>query len=439
MVTTSVRKGALRAPVLFVFGLLLASAVAVLTDRTAAIYAPLSVSFDWMKDKDRLQLRPLTPLTEAERADAAAAWSYIKNNTRTETGLVDSVAGFPSTTLWDQGSYLLALVSAHRLGMVDDEEFNRRITNWMMSFQRIGLFEGTLPNKAYNTQTLAITDYNNVAQPEGIGWSALDVARLLSAFRVVERHAPRHSPSIQKVVARWDLTALAAEGEMIGADRNEGATLYLQEGRIGYEQYGARAAALWGLDVSQAMSAARFLDWTTVGSVRVPSDRRVHNSFGAITPILSEPYFLQALEFGLDRESLMIASQVYAAQEARFTDTGILTMVSEDHLDRMPHFAYSSVVGNGLEWPVLTETGENFPELRTISTKAAFAWDALFGTKYTAEVVKKLRPIADPENGWPAGLYESTGEINQILTLNTNAVILQALHRKAFGALMAHR
>lgn len=39
------------------------------------------------------------------------------------------------------------------------------------------------------------------------------------------------------------------------------------------------------------------------------------------------------------------------------------------------------------------------------------------------------------ERGWYAGLFEADGSANEILTMNTNAVVLEALHYKAFGPL----
>ncbi|MEM6618972.1 MAG: DUF3131 domain-containing protein, partial [Pseudomonadota bacterium] len=228
--------------------------------------------------------------------------------------------------------------------------------------------------------------------------------------------------------------AMAADGELTGATRENGETRYLQEGRIGYEQYGARASALWGLDVIPAMSAARIIDWRRAAGVDVPSDRRDHNSFGSITPTLSEPYMLQGLELGLDAESARLATAVYRAQEARFRREGHLTLVSEDHLDRAPRFVYNSVFSNGRPWAVVTESGEHHPDMRTVSLKAAFAWNALYDTDYTAQALTQLADLAT-DGGWYAGRYEASGELNDVLALNTNAVVLEAIHYKAFGPL----
>eukprot|EP00581_Thalassiosira_minuscula_P023576 CAMPEP_0184427622 /NCGR_PEP_ID=MMETSP0738-20130409/185902_1 /TAXON_ID=385413 /ORGANISM="Thalassiosira miniscula, Strain CCMP1093" /LENGTH=68 /DNA_ID=CAMNT_0026791253 /DNA_START=49 /DNA_END=251 /DNA_ORIENTATION=+ len=68
-------------------------------------------------------------------------------------------------------------------------------------------------------------------------------------------------------------------------------------------------------------------------------------------------------------------------------------MVSEDHIDQAPHFLYSAVYGNGVDWAVLAEDGSLHPELRTVSLKAAFGWNALYGNGYTDGIVSGLQDL----------------------------------------------
>ena len=380
-------------------------------------------------------LPPLPPrvLSADDLAAAQRAWKFFEQNTQSTTGFVNSVAGFPSTTLWDQGSYIFALISAEKLGIISREEASERERRFLDSFLKMELFENRLPNKAYNTQSLDITDYENVVLEEGIGWSALDIARVLLGFRALEKHNPSLSPEIDRVINRWDLGAFANKGELWGATRENGKTILLQEGRLGYEQYGARAAALWGLDVAAAMSAARNLEWVNVEGVAIPRDQRRSSSFKAITPILSEPFLLQAFEIGLNREGEILAHKVYAAQQARFERSGIPTMVSEDHLDQHPSFVYSSVFSNGSAWAVVDESGNRHDKMRTLSTKAVFGWDAIYGTEYVKEMRSHIEDLPEEGDGWQAGIYEESGATNSVYALNTNAIVLEALHYKAFG------
>ncbi|KNG93650.1 DUF3131 domain-containing protein [Pseudaestuariivita atlantica] len=424
-----------RSSILFAGGLVLAAGLAMSLDgglRLLALSGATKVDY-----ASEGLFTPAAPraLSDAERERAVVAWAYIEQNTRAETGWVDSVAGFPSTTLWDQGSYLLGLVAARQLGLVEDGDFDDRVRRMLDSFARLPLHDDKLPNKVYDTRTLAMVDYANRPAPEGVGWSALDIARMLTAFRVLERHMPQYGGEIRDVLSTWDLASMAQNGELYGAERADGETRLVQEGRMGYEQYAARAAAMWGLDVVQAISAERVLDWHTVSGVDVPVDLREHTAFQAITPTLSEPYLLQAFEFGLDSEALRLAGRVYAAQEQRYRSTGLLTAVSEDHIDRAPHFLYSSVFANGKAWNVVAEDGEAHTDLRTLSLKASIGWDALFDTAYSEALVTAVDPLADPERGWPAGIYEADGAVNDVYTLNTNAIVLEALHFTARGPL----
>lgn len=423
-----------RSSLLFLAGLLLASVLAIRLDGAGQVRR--GADMPGLAETRQEMLVPLAPraLTRADRQAARVAWRYIAANTRPETGFVDSVAGYPSTTLWDQGSYILALCAALRLELIDRAEFDDRIRAALASLARLPLFEGKLPNKAYHTVSLQMVDYDNTPVPGGIGWSALDLARMLAALHVLETRAPAHAPLVRGLLAGWDLQALSDKGELIGAERRGGTTRYLQEGRIGYEQYGARAAALWGLDTIAAISARRILALEQVSRTEVPTDLRRAASFRAITPVLSEPYILMGLELGLDSESRALAARVYRAQEARAAQTGIATMVSEDHVNQSPSFLYSSVYANGAPWAVVSEDGSRHDDLRTVSLKAAFAWDALFGRPYTAGVLSALTDLAS-DGGWYAGRFEITGEINDVLTLNTNAVILEAIHFKAHGPL----
>lgn len=301
-----------------------------------------------------LATQPARGLTEKDWAAAATAWRYFEDHYRSETSFVDAIHDHPSATLWDQGSYLLALLAAEGLGIIDLGVFERRCAAFLSGLERLPLFDGQLPNKAYDTRSLAMVDYVNTPVPDGIGWSALDVARLLMALRVLEIRSPSFGPRIRSLLAEWDLAAMTSEGRLWGRSREDGQTWYHQEGRLGYEQYAARAAALWGLDVLDASTARPIMVWEGVSGVDVAADRRRAKDFGAITPVVSEPYIFQAFEIGLNGEGQLLASRIYQAQETRARQTCMATIVSEDRIDQAPHFLYGSVFGKvriGRWWP----------------------------------------------------------------------------------------
>ena len=47
-----------------------------------------------------------------------------------------------------------------------------------------------------------MTDYG--LQPKDIGWSSLDVGRLLIALAMVKQHSPEFSEYVDKAVLRWN-------------------------------------------------------------------------------------------------------------------------------------------------------------------------------------------------------------------------------------------
>ncbi|MBY5973648.1 DUF3131 domain-containing protein [Ferrimonas balearica] len=387
------------------------------------------------EDLEPLPLRAPAPLSEIDEEYARIAWSYFRNNTNEETGLVNSVDNYPSTTMWETGSYLVAVLSAERLDLISAEEAHNRIARVLDSLAALRLFDDTLPNKAYHARTLELVNYANEPVELGLGWSALDIARVVATLGLVERNHPELSEEVEALIDTWALERMVEDGELIGMNVVEGTPRPNQEGRVGYEQYAAKGMMLFGFDTYRAYDVRPQLMVQEVLGQPIPVDTRLHR---ATTPafVVSEPYLFDGLEFGFDARSQRFATAIYRAQEARHAETGQFTAVTESHLNEAPYFAYSTVWGGGAPWAVLTFQGERIDSKRTVATKAAFGWDALFGTEYTAALVAEIAETAQPGKGWPEGIYEQTGEVNTSTTTNTNAVVLAALSFKATGPLM---
>ena len=81
------------------------------------------------------------PLTKQELTWAKTAWTYFKNNTIAETGMVNSVDGYEASTLWDTASYLMGLIAAHKLSIVSDAEFEDRTHKLLDSLAKLPLYE----------------------------------------------------------------------------------------------------------------------------------------------------------------------------------------------------------------------------------------------------------------------------------------------------------
>lgn len=388
-------------------------------------------------NSDSLPLRAHRSLSDSEKRMAEIAWNYFRNNTNEGTGLVNSVDGYTASTLWDTSSYLLALISANDLGIVDGDEYDSRLKKILGTLANLPLFEDRLPNKVYSTSSASMTTYSNQATDKGIGWSAIDIGRIMVPFNVLVWKNPEYTALVNQVLTRWDINAISDNTEMMGADVTEsGETRYLQEGRLGYEEYAAKSLALSGIDLSEALSYERHFEYVTVDGIEVGTDLRTPDVFDAINFVVSEPYVLDGLEFGWDRYSRSLAYGVYRAQEQRYKRTGTLTAVSEDNIDEAPYFVYNSVFADGKIWHTVTETGEDATQFRTLSSKAAIGWYALYDTPYTEKLFQKIQNNFHEDKGWYAGIYEETGLQNKAITANSNAIILESLRYIELGPML---
>jgi len=110
--------------------------------------------------------------------------------------------------------------------------------------------------------------------------------------------------------------------------------------------------------------------------------------------------------------------------------------VSEDNIDEAPYFVYNTVFTDGKTWNTITESGEDASDFKSLSTKAAFGWHALYETDYTKKLMAVASTLHDVNKGWYSGRYEKSGKPNKALTANTNGIILESLAYKALGPLI---
>jgi hypothetical protein len=252
---------------------------------------------------------------------------------------------------------------------------------------------------------------------------------------------PKHAGLAGQILRNWDFSAMVKDGVMMGARLNAETGLFerVQEGRLGYEEYGARAVALLGMDTLTAARYNDFVKFEHASGQEIVADNRAAALFGAPNYVVSEPYILMATEFGLDQTAKELSHRVYSAQEKRYALTGQLTAVSEDNIDLAPYFIYNTVFANGKTWNAVDENGDEFPELRTLSTKAAFGWDALYRTEYTQRLMDEVQKTNSGMHGWASGIYEVDGRVNTVTTANTNGIILEVINYKANGPLLSAR
>ncbi|MEO1562142.1 MAG: DUF3131 domain-containing protein [Pseudomonadota bacterium] len=389
-------------------------------------------------------------LTEREMEVARTAWKFFEKHTQETTGLANSVGTYPSTTMWDTASYISGMVSAYELCIIDKAEFDRRIFQLLTTMRRLPLFRGELPNKAYQTKTGERVNYQNV--PGEIGFSSLDLGRLLVWFRILSNRYPYLSNSIDNILLRWDFTNVVGEdGLLYGAriDEETGETVYTQEGRLGYEEYAAKGFALWGFEPHEAHRAEPF-QTVRIYDVSVPYDSRDPRIFHTRNYVVTESYLLDGLELNWDLPHddtspdwvhtdgwrADFADRVYHVQAQRFHQTGYLTARSEHNVKGPPYFVYDSIFSDGFAWNTMTPRGEYAPEHAAIATKAAFGLWSLWDTEYTDTLFDAVSNLADPELGFYEGLYEEGTGFIPLQTSNNNGILLSAFLHKVQGKIL---
>ncbi|WP_392482493.1 DUF3131 domain-containing protein [Nostoc sp. C110] len=375
------------------------------------------------------------PLTPEEQTYARGAWQYFVKNYQPATGFTNSTGGYPSGTLWDMGNYLMALNAARWLNLTDQADFDARLNKFLTTLSSLKLFEDALPNKVYNAANSQMVDYGNNPLERGIGWSALDVGRILAAFDVIRTCHPQYNDWLKGIVAKWQVARSLKDGQLFGATvLPDNKTLLVQEGRLGYEEYGARGYGLWGFSAPKAIALEPF-KLVEINGVQIPVDTRDFKSTNANNYVVSESYILEGIEFGLQGELADFAARVLDVQKRRYDTTGQLTAVTEDNIDQAPYFLYNTVYANGANWATITDANQPYPQFRSISTKAAFGWRYLFPENaYAQKVFDAVKDLRSPDDsGYYAGIYEESKQPNKALTGNTNGLILEILYYKAKG------
>ena len=390
-------------------------------------------------------------LSEREMEMAKTAWSYFENSFQPETGLVNAVGSFPSTTMWDTASYVSALVAAFELCLIDKREFDTRAALLIETLRNLKLYRGEAPNKVYNAATGEAVNYAN--EPGEVGMSALDIGRLLVWLKILKERHPHFANGVDNVPMRWNFCNLVNDdGRMFGSfTRGDGTTQYAQEGRLGYEEYAAKGFALWGFDVARSLMPQP-LEYTTIYDVKVPYDGRDPRVFKSQNYVLTESYILDGLELGWDLPTdrdgdgmtasqgwrAEFANRIYLVQQRRFEQTGVITARSEHQVEGSPYFVYDSIFSDGYAWNTLDPKGEYQPDRAAVSAKAAIGLWALWDTSYTDLLFETVGDLSKEGYGFYEGLYENGNGYIPLQTANNNGIILAALLYKVQGPILQH-
>lgn len=370
---------------------------------------------------------------------ARTAWRYVENNTDPDTGLVNGVDRSPVFTAWNAGDALAAVIAARELSIIDAREFDFRMSRLLGFLGTMDLSGGALPNKAYNAVTGKMVNFGN--QPEDIGWSAVDIGRLMLWLKITGQRYSQFREYTDKVVLRWSFCeAIDDCGKLSGAARSNGQTYRYQEGRLGYEQLAGAGFAAWGFEARGSREVPA-TETVRIYGFPVSHDARDARVTGVATPVLTMPHVLMAMELGWDdaggARRRDLADQVFRVQEERWRREHQFTARSDYQMREAPYVVLDAVFAAGYPWNTIAPDGKEHEKLALVSTRAAFGMWAVWPGDYTDRLVDAVRWLYDPDRGWYEGRLESGGLPQTNITLSTNAAVLETLLFKAKGRLYA--
>lgn len=386
-------------------------------------------------------------LSEQELEWAKTAWQYVENNTQVATGLVNAIDRYPTTNMSALADYLLSLEAAREFDLISNKQYDERLSLAIGFLVEMPLGRVGTPNKVYSTVTGGMVDYGN--QPKEIGWSSVDVGRLLIALAIIKQKSPEFSEYIDKAVLRWNFCELVSEeGELFGGSVHGDDVQRYKEGRLGIEEYTSYGYLDWNIVPAKAMRLDPY-EVITINGVDILFDGRDPRQFNVQNPVYSTPYLWLGLEFNWDNIQdsssndanhsnavlSAMADSIYQVQENRWHQERIYTARADHVVSGDPYSVYDAIYALGTPWVTITENGTSYDELALVSTRAAFQMWALWKTPYTDRLMTLVKELYDADRGWYEGRYEINGSYEKSITLKTNAGVLEALLYKVNGKL----
>ncbi|ABV85623.1 DUF3131 domain-containing protein [Shewanella pealeana] len=386
-------------------------------------------------------------LTEQELVWSQTAWQYFVNNTQLSTGLVNSIDNYPTMDMTSLADYLISLQAALQFELISTKEHDERLTLAIDFLVKMPLTRQGVPNKVYSTSNRTMVNYAN--QPSELGWSAIDIGRLLIALAITKQHNPEFSEYIDKAVLRWNFCALVSEkGELYGGNISNNQVTRYKEGRLGIEEYAAYGYQDWQVIPKKTMMLEPY-EVATVNGIDLLFDGRDPRFFDVLRPVFSTPYLWLGLEFNWDDINddssfdsthsnaplAAMADSVYQVQQSRWDKERIYTARAEHVVSGEPYFVYDAIYALGTPWITVAEDGSSHDLLALVSTRVAFQMWALWNTDYTERLMVLVQELYNPQRGWYEGRYEATSAYEKSITLKTNAGVLEALLYKANGKL----
>ena len=326
---------------------------------------------------------------------AQVAWQFFKPGVGVSptTGLIYASPYWHRFTDWDLGGYILAVLSAEKLGLIS--------TNgaWGADY-RLGLVLNFLDSRPLTTNNATFQFYDSdtgTVSPDGPPntGNPIDEGRLLIALYDTKLLHPELAGEITAAVNHVNYTYFASYSRFADGDD--------------YSRYAALGFNLWGFKTAAAPSYTAPPPGTFITAEAVVS---------AVLEGVNDTYVTAASE------------QVYVAQYALYNRTGMLAAMSEGqyppYLNSATPYVYEAVeVPSGSAYRVQTWQGDNVTTSPEAFTKIGFAFYAIYKSSYGALLLKTFANLTT-SNGYQEGIMTQSGKAFVAVSDNSNIMIMEA-------------
>jgi len=350
---------------------------------------------------------------------ASIAWRYFQPGVgiNPTTGLNRANLDWDYATDWDIASSIISVIMARRIGLIGDttptgwgyrDRINRILSG--LEDRPLGTVNGVpWPYWAYNWNGSGCGTYcDNYT-------GAADSARLLIALNMLRNFDQSYATRVEAIYER-------AKGAY---------DVMAHEFGVGYYQYYmAMAYEEWGYNETASLQGFEEL-----------KNSSTINVYGIHIPAIStiaEPTVLVLLELNRSLVSPTfadLAQRIYETQEARYSNTGLLTAWSEGEYFKPPYYVYETIYDPDVPYPGtwVIPIGNQVlvPPLRPIMyTKIAFSYLAIYGSNaYTNALADTALSLAGP-SGFGEGTFEDGSRApwsqGSLYSDKTNGLVLAA-------------
>jgi hypothetical protein len=340
---------------------------------------------------------------------AEIAWDYFDPGAGLDpdTGLnygsyVPPNGGWKCLTDWDLGCYIMAIVDAERLGILEKSGTwgaDNRIEKVITFLEDRELHDDKVPCLNYDSTTGEV----NAPSPT----NKYDTGRLLVALHHLKEVRPSLSDRIDDVVhTRCNYTAMASTVSSSPNPEN----YYIAKG---FSYFGFNGSKIQdAMDILGEMMRGPKID---IYGVSVPNIK-----------LISEQVLHAMFEVETGSDFWDVVNITYRVQERRWEETGEYTAFTEGNIENSPYYIYEYINSPPNTWYVTAIGYGNLSITPVVFLKAAIGFHALYHTDYTQEMVDYLTTRLETPDGYKDGVDEDGVRVD-VLSDKTNALIISAV------------